>query len=577
MLTQRSRRALIVGLVLALAALLYFPGRHSSPDALALDDGLARTPPMGWNSWNYFGCDVDERRIQQAADALVSSGMRDAGYQYVVVDDCWQVARDQAGVLVPHPRRFPHGMAALGDYIHARGLKFGLYTSAGAKTCMGYPGSLGHEWQDAATFAAWGVDYLKVDWCGATNLDAARQFAIFHDALASTGRPIVLSICTWGIQSPWDWGDAAGHLWRTTRDVTDRWPMVLRLIRENSVRAYAASPGGWNDPDMLEVGNGGMTDAEYRTHFSMWAMMAAPLIAGNDVRHMSGATRAILLNAEVIAVDQDTRGVPALIYRDDGGPQVWARPLADPQARAVALYNPTDRPATIAVRWAEIGLGSGAAQVRDLWEHADRGTFVDSYSARVEPHSTVMLRVFMPAPPPPPAVEAASVDAPASVEGLLDGALAPAPAPAVSYPYLTDLVWSSASGGHGPVERDMSNGEAAPGDGHPIAIAGKIYAKGLGTHAPSDIRYDLGGRCTAFAADVGLDAEVGARGAASFQVFADGALIYDSGVLTGGMPPLPVYLDIPGVHELRLVVAPAWNTPDYAHADWADARVACGG
>ncbi len=566
-MSRPSYTTLTIFFVLALAALCYLPNRLSSPAALALDDGAARTPPMGWNSWNHFGCDIDERLIQRMADAMVASGMRDAGYHYVIVDDCWQAGRDTQGAITADSRRFPSGIPALAEYVHARGLKFGLYTDAGTRTCMNRPGSLGHERQDAATYAAWGVDYVKVDWCASAGLDAATQYTIFRDALAATGRPIVLSICTWGEQNPWDWGRGAGHLWRTTSDIADRWPSVLQIIRENAVRAYAAGPGGWNDPDMLEVGNGGMTDAEYRTHFSIWSMMAAPLIAGNNLTRMPEATRAILLNHEVIAVDQDPRGTPALIVRDDGGPQVWSRPLADPNARAVALFNPTDAPATIVVHWNEIGLPPGSAAVRDLWAHADRGVAADEFTAIVEPHGTVLLKMSTLA-------AAASSEPPVNTSDA-PPADAPTPGPPVIYPYLSDLSPTFASSFFGPSERDMSNGEASLGDGHPITLGGTSYTKGLGVHAPAELRYELSGRCSAFAADVGLDAEVGTHGAASFQVWSDDSLIYDSGVLTGGMPALPVYLDISGADELRLVVVPAGETTDYAHADWAGARVAC--
>jgi alpha-galactosidase len=558
------RTSLCFSATLMLAILCYLPTQFNSPAARARDDGVARTPPMGWNSWNHFGCDVSEQLIKNTADAMVASGMRDAGYQYVVIDDCWQISRDAQGTIVADPRRFPSGMAALGDYIHARGLKFGLYTDAGSRTCQGRPGSLGHEWQDAATYAAWGVDYVKVDWCYNDGLDAATQYRLFRDALTATGRPIVLSICTWGLENPWDWGSDAGHLWRTTGDIDDSWPTVLQIIRENSVRAYAGGPGGWNDPDMLEIGNGGMTDVEYRTHFSLWAMMAAPLIAGNDLTRMSDATRNILLNSEVIAIDQDARGTPALIVQDDTNRQVWSRPLSDSSARAVALFNPTDISADITVRWADIGLAPGAALVRDLWAHADRGVVADSFTATVEPHGTVMLKITaqsygaatLPDPGAPPA------DAPVAN-------------PNVRYPYLSDLVPIFADNALGPVEIDISNGEGGTGDGQPITLGDWRYGKGLGVHAPSDMRYDLGGTCTAFAADIGLDAEVGQNGAAIFQIWGDGTLLYDSGALRGGMAPVPVYLDIPGVHELRLVVAPVDWVTDYAHADWADARVAC--
>ena len=567
MTTQTVRTTLLFGAILMLAAICYLPTQFNSPAARARDDGVARTPPMGWNSWNRFGCNVSEKLIKNTADSMVASGMRDVGYQYVVIDDCWQVSRDPQGTIVADPRRFPSGMAALADYIHARGLKFGLYTDAGSRTCQGRPGSLGHEWQDAATYAAWGVDYVKVDWCYNAGLDAARQYALFRDALAATGRPIALSICTWGTQNPWDWGDDAGHLWRTTRDITDRWPILLQIIRENAVRAYAGGPGGWNDPDMLEVGNGGMTTVEYRTHFSMWAMMAAPLITGNDLTRMSSATRDILLNHEVIAVDQDSRGTPALIVHDDNNLQVWSRPLEDPSTRAVALFNPTDKSAAITVRWSDIGLAPGDALVRDLWAHADRGVVADSFTATVEPHGTIMLKItaqsYVAATLPDPVVPPAPP------------AEAPVANPNVRYPYLSDLAPTFADNALGPVELNLSNGEGGAGDGHPITLGDTRYAKGLGVHAPADIRYDLGGACTDFAADIGLDAEVGQHGAAVFQVWADGALIYDSGVLHGGMTPVPVYLNIPGVHELRLVVAPVDWATNYAHADWAGARVAC--
>ena len=393
MTTRTTRTTLLFGAILMLAVVCYLPTQFNSPAARARDDGVARTPPMGWNSWNRFHCDVNERLIQNTADAMVASGMRDAGYQYIVIDDCWQVARDSNGTIVADWKRFPSGMAALADYVHARGLKFGLYTDVGPRTCQGRPGSLGHEWQDAATYAGWGVDFVKADWCYNEGLDAAKQYAIFRDALAATGRPIVLSICTWGKQSPWDWGDDAGHLWRTTRDITDRWPILLQIIRENAVRAYAGGPGGWNDPDMLEVGNGGMTDVEYRTHMSMWAMMAAPLIAGNDIANMDEATRAILLNKEVIAVDQDALGQQGRRVWRDGDKEVWVRPLSG-GAKALLLFNRGDQPATIRASAEQLGYPPAMrAKLRDLWAHKDLPRWTGSFEANVEPHAVVMLKV----------------------------------------------------------------------------------------------------------------------------------------------------------------------------------------
>ena len=252
-------------------------------NALAVGNGLARTPPMGWNSWNKFACNVSEQLIKEIADAMVATGMKKAGYQYVNIDDCWQVSRDSAGNIVADPARFPGGMKALADYVHAKGLKLGIYTDAGTMTCEKRPGSLDHELQDAKTYAAWGVDYVKIDWCHTEGLDPQKQYAKFRDALAQCGRPIVFSICNWGRNQPWTWGPATGNLWRTTGDIQDNWASVLKILDNPSQQhAEAAGPGGWNDPDMLEVGNGKMTDAEYRSHFSLWAMMAAPLIAGRE-------------------------------------------------------------------------------------------------------------------------------------------------------------------------------------------------------------------------------------------------------------------------------------------------------
>ncbi len=294
-----------------------FAQEKTSPSA-----NLALTPPMGWNSWNKFACNVSEDMIKGMADAVVKSGMKDAGYVYVNIDDCWQVSRDANANIVVDPQRFPHGMKALGDYIHSLGLKFGVYSDAGTKTCAGRPGGLGHEYQDAVQYAAWGVDYLKYDWCHTSTQDAKASYANIRAALDASGRPIVLSICEWGTAKPWLWGEeVGGNLWRTTGDISDRWGgkekwpdgsccsngVLAILDQQVGLQSYAG-PGHWNDPDMLEVGNGGMTDTEYRTHFSLWAILAAPLIAGNDLRNMRPEIHDILTNKEVIAVDQDPLG-----------------------------------------------------------------------------------------------------------------------------------------------------------------------------------------------------------------------------------------------------------------------------
>ena len=357
-----------------------------------LDNGVARTPPMGWNSWNHFGCDVSAQLIRETADAMAANGLRDAGYQYVVIDDCWQVARDARGRLVADSVRFPGGMKPLADYVHARGLKFGIYTDAGRRTCQGRPGTYGSEDLDARTFAEWGVDYVKEDWCYAEGLDAPTQYAKFHDALAKAGCPIVFSICEWGSAAPWEWGPATGNLWRTTGDIEDTWNSMLALLDISGQHASAARPGAWNDPDMLEVGNGGMTDDEYRAHFSLWAIMAAPLMAGNDVRALSPATRDILVNREVIAVDQDSLGVQGtLVSERTPELQVWMKPLKD-GGRAVVLLNRSALQTVISASWWRLRM-SGPARVRDLWAHADLGAFTGRFSATVPAHGVVMVRV----------------------------------------------------------------------------------------------------------------------------------------------------------------------------------------
>lgn len=289
----------------------------------SVSKGLALTPPMGWNTWNKFGCNVSDELVRGAADAMVSSGMKDAGYQYIVIDDCWQVKRDEHGNIVPDPQRFPNGIKAVADYVHSRGLKFGIYSDAGEKTCAGRPGGLGHEYQDALMYASWGVDYLKYDWCNTLpGQDARASYANIRRALDASGRPIVLSICEWGTHQPWLWGqEVGGNLWRTTGDIQPRWEGkrewspgnccnngVMAIVDENEPLYSRAGPGHWNDPDMLEVGNGGLTTTENRTHFSLWAIMAAPLIAGNDLRNMPPDVKEILTNKEVIAVDQDALG-----------------------------------------------------------------------------------------------------------------------------------------------------------------------------------------------------------------------------------------------------------------------------
>ena len=356
-------------------------------------NGLALTPPMGWNSWNHFGCNVSAPLIEGEADAMVASGMKDAGYRYVIIDDCWQVARDANGNIVPDPERFPQGMKAVADYVHGKGLKFGIYSDVGDHTCQMRPGSRGHEYQDALQYARWGVDYLKYDWCNTGGLDARSAYATMSDALRATGRPIVFSLCDWGRYQPWLWGaEAGGNLWRTTGDISDAWSSLLTILDLQVGLAGYAGPGHWNDPDMLEIGNGGMTDTQYRAQFSLWAILAAPLIAGNDLRRMSAATRTTLTNREVIAVDQDALGIEGQRVWKDGDAEIWVRPLTG-GSEAVVLLNRGEQPAPIRLDWSALHLpGYLPLRFRDLWRHKDLPIATHSLTFQVPPTSVIMLR-----------------------------------------------------------------------------------------------------------------------------------------------------------------------------------------
>jgi alpha-galactosidase len=352
---------------------------------------LAATPPMGWNSWNKFGCNVSDQLIRGMADAVVSSGMKAAGYEYVNIDDCWQVKRDAQGNIVADPERFPGGIKALADYVHSKGLKLGIYTDAGHFTCEHRPGSYEHEVQDINTYASWGIDYVKIDWCYAQGLDPAVQYAKFHDAFAHASRPMVFSICNWGVNAPWTWGPHTGNLWRTTGDISDNYDRMSVIGFSQDGLEKFAGPGHWNDPDMLEVGNGGMKHDEYLTHMSLWALLAAPLLAGNDLRTMNNDTKQILMNPEVIAVDQDAKGVQGHRVWDEGPLEIWARPLAD-GSDAVGLFNRGESELKITLDFAKIGI-NGSAKLRDLWQHQDLGVMNGSYTAAVPKHGVVMLKV----------------------------------------------------------------------------------------------------------------------------------------------------------------------------------------
>ncbi|MEU9321336.1 NPCBM/NEW2 domain-containing protein [Streptomyces sp. NPDC048295] len=370
------------------------PGRTVAPQS---GNGLALTPPMGFNNWNSTHCraEFDESMVKGIADIFVEKGLKDAGYTYVNLDDCWaKPQRNAEGKLEADPQRFPNGIKEVADYVHSKGLKIGIYTSAGTKTCdsVGLPGALGHEYSDAQQFADWGIDYLKYDNCNNQGVDAKQRYTTMRDALAATGRPIVYSICEWGENKPWEWAGELGNLWRTTGDINDSWGSMLSIMKKNLPLAAAAGPGHWNDPDMLEVGNGGMTDTEYRTHFSMWSVMAAPLLIGSDLRKASPETFEILSNHEVVAVDQDPLGKQGTVLSSAGGRWVVAKEMSD-GSRAVALFNETGSAQHIATTAAAVGLPKAPGYtMRDLWQHKSYNT-AGTVAATVPAHGTVLLRI----------------------------------------------------------------------------------------------------------------------------------------------------------------------------------------
>ncbi|MFI0713412.1 NPCBM/NEW2 domain-containing protein [Streptomyces inhibens] len=680
---RRGHRRIVGALSAALlctAGVTALPAAASTPDtpgpaatahttsttpAPRLPDGLAKTPPMGFNNWNSTHCraEFNEEMVKGIADLFIAKGLKDAGYQYVNLDDCWALpTRDGNGKLVPDPQRFPNGIKAVADYVHSKGLKFGIYTSAGIKTCnpAGFPGGLGHEKSDAQQFADWGVDYLKYDNCNNLGVDAKQRYRTMGDALKATGRPIVYSICEWGENKPWEWASDVGHLWRTTGDISDSWSSMLEIAKQNLPLAPYAGPGRWNDPDMLEVGNGGMTDTEYRSHFSLWSMMAAPLLIGSDLRKATPETFEILSNKDVIAIDQDALGKQATVLKSESGRWTVVRQLANGD-RAVALFNETGQPQQISTTAKDVGLPQADGyHLRDLWQHRDTHT-TGTISATVPAHGTTVYRVSADrrwADYPPavetgtdrtPLVEAGTpadlrstvrnlggtpaknvavtlkapqgwrikATSPATARALPGGRTlttswritAPAGAAPGTYDlpltadyrsprgervtaalpgtahvvvpppsgtaYAAELPWLTAANGWGPVEKNTSVGESAPGDGGPITIGGTGFAKGLGVHAPSEVSFYTGGRCSTFSAQVGIDDESGDKGSAGFEVWADGRRVTGTGTLTGADAAKAVSASVAGAQTVRLVVTDGGDGIDYDHADWGDAKFSC--
>ena len=377
--------------------------------------GLAMTPPMGWNSWNKFACNVSEELIRETADAMVATGMKDAGYEYIVIDDCWQVSRDSLGFIVADPKRFPSGIKALADYVHAKGLKFGIYSCAGNKTCGGRPAGRGHEYQDALSYAKWGVDYLKYDWCDTENLNAIGAYTTMRDALHAAGRPIVFSLCEWGNNKPELWAKEVGHLWRTTGDIFNcfdcindqgswkAWGVMQIVDKQDGLRKNAG-PGHWNDPDMLEVGNG-MSLNESRAHFSLWCMLAAPLIAGNDLRSMNAETLTVLSNKEVIAIDQDSLGIQGFRHTAKDSVETWLKPLKNGEW-AVCLLNRGKTPRVVNLDWKTFSVTDSLSnrtlntttkevyKLRDLWLKKNVGDTRKPLKATLPSRDVLCLKLF---------------------------------------------------------------------------------------------------------------------------------------------------------------------------------------
>ncbi|AXB58817.1 glycoside hydrolase family 27 protein [Flavobacterium fluviale] len=379
-------------------------------------EGLAMTPPMGWNSWNTFATNIDEKLVKETADIMVSSGLAAAGYNYIVLDDGWMThERDANGDLVPDPEKFPNGMKSLIDYVHSKGLKFGLYNCAGTKTCAGYPGTRGYEYQDARFYAKLGIDFLKYDWCNTEGITAKEAYATMSNALKTAGRPIVFSLCEWGDNQPWEWGKPVGNLWRISGDIYpcfdcefkhpenwSSWGFMKIADMRKDIRKYSG-PDHWNDFDMMEVGNE-MNDTEDKTHFAMWCMLSSPLFTGNDYRKMSKETLAILTNKELLSVNQDKLGIQGFKYIILDGVEVWVKPLSD-GAWAVSFVNRTETAKKVAFDWSknnfkdidfgyEADFSKTTFKIKDLWKNKETGNTTKVFSASIASHDVITLKLI---------------------------------------------------------------------------------------------------------------------------------------------------------------------------------------
>jgi alpha-galactosidase len=503
---------------------------------------LAPRPPLGWNGYNTFGCsaELNEAKVKANIDALVDSGMLAAGYQYVNLDQCWQQPRSETKTRVFDPERLPGGVAGLAQLVHDRGLLLGVFAPIG--DCLGEPGGDGFEALDAQGYADWGVDYLKYVACPSQPTEQSAVVRM-ERALRDTGRPIVLSVAG----PPFaEWMPRVAQLWRTSGNVAARWESIVESIDSTTPLAAYTRPGAFNDPDMLEIGRQALSEGEERVQFAVWSILSAPLLAGNDLTTMDEVTLATLTNADIIALDQDPLGLQGALVRRDGDVDVLAKPLAGCGARGVVLWNRGQRVSKVTLSWPELWLGVGPASVQELWSHVDLPADPEGVTLTIAPHDAVALRIT--------GVE------PALPRGDVN---------------LSELGWTYAVNGSGPVELDTSNGEDQAADGGPMRLRGAAYDKGVGVHAPSLIRYRLGQKCSRFVADVGIDDETSGSGSAEFEIWADGLKLYGSGVVTGRTPSKRVDIDVSGRRELRLFVSTGGDDYRYDHADWAGARLLC--
>lgn len=523
----------VVAVLLSLlfVALHYFflSDRKYDPEQVRFIPKLRRefwqeTPPMGWNGWNKFRCDpaLNEKSFMRIADLVVETGMKDAGYTYVNLDDCWQIARDEQGNIIVDAKRFPNGIKYLADYVHQKGLKFGIYTSGGSVTCEKRPGSLTFEARDAQTYANWGVDYIKIDWCGIEGADTYTQYKAWRSAIDETGRKMIISIAIANIdhvenRHAWIWGRELAGIWRTAIDIQAYWPDVLRVMDKNSLYAEYSGRGGWNDADMLQVGNG-MTYEEDKSHFIMWSMMASPLLAGNDLREMSEETRKILTHKGVIALNQDPLGVQASMVRQENNTQVWMKLLQYKGRRAVALLNRSEQPQQITFRASELGLYD-LMYITDVWQNKDVGFRFKEYAVVVQPHDTAIFTVQ--------GIDAVDV---------------------VQFPVLPRQVRTGALLDQEHVWQERAELDESESQGDDKALQAHLY---------SDIRYHLGGVCKNLRVTLQAKREyMGPNSAVRFRIYGDGSLIYKSEYFTEQSAAKTVEVDVSKVRVLNLVVNP---------------------